>query len=343
MGNAARKATRAIQRPIESATLRPGVGLNKALIEDDLAEMYPGARYPLIQHATGVNVDDPKASIVPMGTLATEEDLEFSPWEGKDISRGSELAQIEPHQYIADTAYKPYGMDKAARKRLQKNPFLTRGKQGNLADLLIHNEDYAAVPGRGGQALPSFLYGNPGAMEVAAYASDGPRITRHEARHLITKPYVYEQLPANIDVSNAIARAVRELGARSDAAGLNSEDAADAAANRTLLLRQNLDSMHELIAHLGDAHDQWVRKHGRFVDTDADARAAIEEWAGTAPYSVRVEPKAKRDVILDAFHNGANDVMSRILRHMYAVPVAAGAAGASGQRQEQSPLRGLTQ
>lgn len=343
MSNAARRATRAAPRPIESATLRPGVGLNKALIEDDLAEMYPGARYPLIQHATGVDVDDPKASIVPMGTLATEEDLGFSQWEGKDISRGSELAAISPHRYIADTAYKPYGMDKAAVKRLQRNPFFTRGKQGNFADLLIHNEDYAGVPGRGGQAFPPIWFGNPGAMEVAAYASDGPRITRHEARHLITKPYVYAQLPANVDVSNAIARAVQELGARSDTAGVNPEDAADAVAVRELLLRQNLDSMHELITHLGDAHDKWVRTHGRFVDTDADARSAIEEWAGVAPHSVRVEPKAKRDVILDAFHNGANDVMSRILRHMYVVPVAAGAAGASDQRQGQSPLRGLTQ
>lgn len=350
MGNAAR-------RVVNSTKLSgDGMGFNKLMLMDDLDRTYPETTQPLVMHATGVNPDNQDASIMSMGELKNKDDLDFTAWKGKEqeVPHGSQHAMINPHQYLMDTVYKPAGLESEAAKRLQNNPYFRAPgtETPDWAELLVYNSDDAGREGRGGYARTFKGDGTPAYMGVGGYADNGPLVTRHESRHLITKPEVFQQ-PANVDVSNAIAQGQwdrRESPLNRDQwFSMTKEQRKEHADSQSkgieesrVLSRQNLDSIHEMVAHLGDAHDHWVRTQGRMVETPEDARAAMEAWANKAPHNFSVDRHVKRQVLMDAFNNGANDAMSRILRHMYAVPVAAGVAG-SQQQQQQSPLRGLNQ
>lgn len=346
MSGAARKA----------AKLANGGGYNKMImgVGDDLPSMYPETSSPLTMHATGVNPDSEDASVFVTGVANKKQDLEMTPWESREseVPAGSEMGMINPHKYLMDTVYKPMGLEAEAAKRLKMNPYFRppAEDESDWAELLIHNSDDAGRAGRGGYATGPARRGdvafrNPRPnMGVGAFNDDPTLVSRHEARHLITNPYVFNE-PADPSVSDAIARAQAARPVRKVDKGEPPEIQGQVLSNAEdsdLLRRQNLESLHEMVAHLGDAHDYWVRTQGRMVDNQADAKAALEAWAARPYEDVRVDSKVKREVLLDAFNNGGNDVISRILRHMYAVPVAAGVAG-SQQQQQQSPLRGLNQ
>jgi hypothetical protein len=340
MGNAARRAVKSTKLSGD------GMGFNKLMLMDDLDRTYPETTQPLVMHATGVNPDSPDASIMSMGEVKTTDDLLATPWqaESENIPHGSQYAMINPYQYLMDTVYKPAGLEGAAKKRLENNPYFRAPgtETPDWVDLLIYNSDDAGRAGRGGYARRYASEVIPGYVGVGGYADNGPLVTRHESRHLITKPEVFQQ-PANADVSNALAESLSQrqaVGVRRDAPQSAKDAATSNAVEHDMLSRQNLDSVHEMIAHLGDAHDHWVRTQGRMVETPEDARAAMEAWANKAPRSVSVDHHAKRQTLMNAFNNGANDAMSRILRHMYAVPVAAGVAGS---QQQQSPLQGISE
>jgi hypothetical protein len=321
-----------------------GGGFNKMMIEDDLPEMYPGSQSPLMQHATGVDVNDYESSVQHVMPMNVHDDIGFTSFgaSGKIPPRGSEFGSINPHQYIMDTVYKPMGLEDAAKKRLENNPYFRPegGDWPTHAELMVFNSD-SAGHGTGGFARRPTSPDQTNAMAIAGYHPNGPFVTRHEARHVITKPEVYYE-PANIDISNAIAEdGIRRMTKAKQALSDGDMPVADRmASDADMISRQQMDKLPEMITHLGDAHDLFVRTHGRMVETEADARQAMQEWAARPDHDQSVESLAKREVLMDAFSGKANDAMSRILRHMYAVPVAAGVAGS---QQQQSPLQGLNQ
>jgi hypothetical protein len=319
-------------KPIDDG-LPKGKGLYKAFTEDDLPHMYGNSSAPLMEHASGVEVDKSSSSVQPIMQMQTNEDLNFTGrWRNdKEVPRYSEYGIINPHQYIMDTVYKPRGLEDAAKKRLENNPYFRPegGEYPTNAELMVYNSDYAGAPGRGGFARhPRDPSEGGGAIGVGGYQPAAQGILRHEARHVITKPDVYDQ-PANIDVTNALADDIVRRKKNVDQAFGTDAGVEDDISSVEMLTRQKLDSVHELVAHLGDAHDAFVTKHGRMVETEADARQAIEEWAAQPDDAAKVEPLAKRQVLLNAFNGNANDALSRILRHMYAVPIAIGAGSQS--------------
>lgn len=339
-------ARRVLQKAntVPTGKLKPGGGYHKMMTEDDLPDMYPGSSAPLMQHATGVDVDKKGASVMPTITANTQEDLRFTPWEGKDVQHGSQLGMIQPYQYISDTVYKPLGLEDAAAKRLKNNPYFSAPNEDdafNWANLLIHNSDYAD-DGVAGYAILNNPNGK--GMSVGGYAPKAAGTARHEARHLITRPEIYAQ-PLNQHVSDAVQRSIdsRPLRAvkRGEPQSAVDEVRSNAAINAHLQ-QQQLDTPDEMLTHLGDANDWWVRTQRALIDTDEDARKAIEGWASQPASKEDIENVYKRKVILDAYRSGAAPAMNHMLRHMYAVPFAVGAgAAASQQQQQQSPLQGL--
>lgn len=330
-GGAAAKAA-------DPSGLAIGKGFNKAMTEDDLPDLYPNSSAPLMQHATGVDVDSDTSSVTSFYPINHKDDLAPTEFSKYNVPKGSEYGFINPHQYIMDTVYKPLGLEDAAKKRLENNPYFrpTGDEFPPTSELMVYNSDDAGDPGRAGFAISPRKPEETSAIGMGGYADNPQRVLRHEARHVITQPEVFS-LPNVSGVTDAVNAAAPPALDMQALFGMNDEsyframeEWNDKQINADMLQRQQIDSVRELVTHLGDAHDNFARTHGRMVETEADARQAIEEWAARPGHDTRVEPKAKREVLLNAFNGGANDVISRILRNMYLAPLGM-AASSQGQ------------
>ena len=227
---------------------------------------------------------------------------------------GTEVGLVSPYELIRRVSY-PDDLGYRAARRTDDSP-LQRRYEPSMVPLYTRPGDMigSRMFGRRLSAEDRDTGEIASVLDLAAGAPDALRTLVHEARHATQQPGLSDQ------------RALRSISSY-NAPGLDGRSLTDHS-------RRYLAQPTELFAHLSEVGDDFVKQQGRLLQSDYDARMAMEMLeAGEA--MPRLHPLAKQ-LYVESYKNSkpARQHINNVLTRYFAVPGAVGSAAAAGEGTE---------
>jgi len=271
------------------------------------------------------DLGNPTGTVVrPWGEMARGEALEkypaFAPLKRatrvQDYpAAGTKIYNVDSARLLGELAY-PEDLLAAAAKRLLDSPF-QRPATGQTDWLYARmaNVTEPETPGRamqfGSRATPDSY---ASVYDIGAANKDATKTLMHELRHG-TNHYGFTQKRAMPSVTGAYRAAHRAEPLR-ETFGRDYQN--------------YLAKPTEIFSYVAEAGDDYVRKTGRLIDNPRAADEAVSAWMDNAG---TMASEAQKDFYGNAYRSSpaARRLMQEMLMRYYAVPIAAGAAGATTQ------------